>query len=54
MKYSLWIVAVLVLATLFAVEAKKKPINNKYEGDFEFVDEVRHNNRNDKIKTSYF
>lgn len=40
MKYSLWLVAVLVISTFFVVDAKKKP-NNKYEGDFEFVDEVR-------------
>lgn len=33
---------VFVLATLVVVEAKKKPNNNKFEGDFEFVDEVSH------------
>lgn len=33
---------VLVLAALVVVEAKKKPNNNKFEGDFEFVDEVSH------------
>jgi hypothetical protein len=39
MKYSLCLVAVLVASTIINVDAKKKP-NNKYEGDFEFVDEV--------------
>jgi hypothetical protein len=32
-------VTVLVISTFLLVDAKKKP-NNKYEGDFEFVDEV--------------
>lgn len=39
MKYSLLFVTVLVISTFLIVDAKKKP-NNKYEGDFEFVDEV--------------
>lgn len=38
MKYSLFFVTVLVISTFLLVDAKKKP--NKYEGDFEFVDEV--------------
>lgn len=41
MKYSLCFVAVLVISTFFVVvDAKKKPTNNKFEGDFEFLDEV--------------
>lgn len=32
-------VTVLVISTFLFVDAKKKPAN-KYEGDFEFVDEV--------------
>lgn len=39
MKYSLLFVTVLAVSTFLLVDAKKKP-NNKYEGDFEFVDEV--------------
>lgn len=42
MNYSLCILAVLVSTSLFIAEAKKKPNDStkKYEGDFEFVDEV--------------
>lgn len=41
MKYSLCFVTVLVISTFLVVDAKKKPTNNnKFEGDFEFVDEV--------------
>jgi hypothetical protein len=41
MKYSLFILTVLVSTCLLAVEAKKKlDANKKYEGDFEFAEEV--------------
>lgn len=42
MKYSLCILTVLVSTSLFVVEAKKKlnDGNKKYEGDFEFAEEV--------------
>lgn len=40
MKYSLLVVTVLVISTFLIVDAKNKKPNNKYEGDFEFVDEV--------------
>jgi hypothetical protein len=42
MKYSLCILAVLVSTCLFVVEAKKKLSDGskKYEGDFEFAEEV--------------
>lgn len=42
MKYSLFILTVLVSTSLFVVEAKKKlgDGSKKYEGDFEFAEEV--------------
>lgn len=45
MKYSLCILTVLVSTSLFVVEAKKKlnDGNKKYEGDFEFAEEVSAN-----------
>lgn len=54
MKYSLWIVVVLVSTTLFIVEAKKKPSdsNKKYEGDFEFVDEDEKSSQQHKAAMS--
>lgn len=42
MKYSLFVLIVLVSTSLLIADAKKKPSdgNKKYEGDFEFAEEV--------------
>lgn len=43
MKYSLYLFAVLISTNLFIVDAKRKAheSSKKFEGDFEFADEVR-------------